>query len=75
MSINGVNTVYCGYCQNEVMSDDRYPIYLRSKGVSIPAYLHNSCGVKVGNLGENVWHFHKLSWTYQKKINKQDTLF
>lgn len=75
MDKRSVNIVHCGYCQHEVMSDDRYPIYLRSKGVSIPAYLHRECGTKINNLGENAWHFHKLSWTYQKKQSKQTTLF
>jgi len=70
-----INTIFCGYCQDEVADNDRYQIHLYSKGISIPAYLHKSCGGKIDNLGENVWHFHKLSWTYQKNINKQDTLF
>lgn len=75
MTNNGVNIIHCGYCQNEVMSDDRYPIYLRSKGVSIPAYLHRECGTKIDNLGENVWHFHKLSTTYKVKQNTTGKLF
>ena len=67
--------VDCGYCHQEVQPNDRYDIYLKSKGISIPAYLHNSCGVKIYNMKENEWHCHRLSNTYKKKQNNNMQLF
>lgn len=74
--IGGVmNIVECGYCKLDVDIDDRHPEYLRTKGISIPLYLHRSCGTKINNINENVWHFHKLSATYINKQNNTAKLF
>ena len=67
--------IECGYCKLDVDINDRHPEYLRSKGISIPLYLHRSCASKINNLGENVWHFHKLSTTYKVKQNTTGKLF
>lgn len=70
-----MNIIECGYCKLDVDINDRHPEYLRSKGISIPLYLHRSCASKINNLGENVWQFHKLSATYIKKQNTTAKLF
>lgn len=64
-----VNTVVCGYCQNNVETmRDRYWFHSRKSGVKYPLFLHGECGIKIFNQNENIWTFHNLGKQHSNKI-------
>jgi hypothetical protein len=64
-----MNTVVCGYCQDNVETmRDRYWYHSTKTGTKYPLFIHGSCGVKIFEQNENIWTFHNLGKQHSKAI-------